>query len=139
MAAHRVQTVDKTPSAQEYAADIQAPCDLATTNAAIPRVAPPTIVQNKAVASDQPTPGELAQDGQRTCAWVVLLVDSQMKSLLQHILTRHDRMRSLIRKADPDRTGSKRHGDLLSTFLISHIPLHAIMQLQHQMIVFATI
>src|SRR6185437_2216849 len=52
----------------------------------------------------------------------------QKERLLQHVLTRHGRMRRLIREADPGAAGRERHRLLRTCLLIVEIRLHAVVQ-----------
>lgn len=63
------------------------------------------------------------------------MLSRHMQSLLQHVLTRHDRMHGLIREAHPNRSRGEWNTLLLSMPLVVHVPLHAIVQLKHQMVV----
>ena len=59
-----------------------------------------------------------------------------MQCLFQHVLTRLHCVGCLVGKTHPHRPGRERHGLLWRVFLVVEIRLHAVMQLQHQVVVF---
>ena len=61
----------------------------------------------------------------------------QVEGLLQHVLARHRRMHRVVRKADPGAAGRKGDGLLRRLALVGLVGLHAVVQLQHQVVVFA--
>ena len=61
-----------------------------------------------------------------------------MVGLLHHVLPAHHRVGGLVGKAHPARARRERHGHLVAALLVGHVGLHAVVQLQHQVVVFAT-
>ena len=77
------------------------------------------------------------EDRQRARFPVIRMRRGQVQCLLQHVLAGHDRMRGLVRKAHPYRTRRKRHRFLRTGALVLQVALHAVVQLQHQVVVLA--
>lgn len=60
-----------------------------------------------------------------------------MQCLFQHVLTRLHCVGRLVRKTHPHRPRRERHGLLRRIFLVVEVRLHVVVQLQHQVVVFA--